>query len=77
MHEFWTIFIVAMMYTRLQNYTNIVIVKLGIQAFEVVVVVLFLLLFNVFVPRSAHPLIIERWLVQIYFNVSWFRLFLA
>lgn len=76
--NFGQFFTVAMMYTRLQNYTNIVIVKLGIQAFEVVVVVLFLLLlFNVFVPRSAHPLIIERWLVQVYFNVSWFRLFLA
>ena len=51
---------VHMMYTRLQNYTDMVIGKDGIQIFEVVIVVLLLLLllFDVFVPTSAHPVII-------------------
>ena len=40
MHEFWTILDANMMYTRSQNYTNRVVDKLGIQSFEVVVVVI-------------------------------------
>ena len=43
------------------------------QSFELVVVVLLflLLLFDVFVPTSAHPLLyLDNWCVQIYLNVS-------
>ena len=45
-----------MMYTRSQNYTNMVVGKHGIQTFVVVVVVLLLLLlpFDIFVPTSAQ-----------------------
>ena len=40
----------------------------GIQTFEVVVVVL---LFDVFVPTSAHPLLfLDKWVVQICLYVS-------
>jgi len=44
-----------MMYTRLQNYIDMVVGEHGIQTFKVVVVVLLLLqlLFGVFVPTSA------------------------
>jgi hypothetical protein len=48
-----------------QNYTNMMVGEHGIQTFEVVVVVLLLLmlLFDVFVPTSAHPLLfLEKWL---------------
>ena len=44
-----------------------------IQTFEVLIVVLFLLLFmfEIFVLTSAHPLLfLVKWFVQIYFNVS-------
>ena len=34
MHEFWTISTANMRYTRLQNYTRMVVGKHGIQAFE-------------------------------------------
>ena len=46
-----------LMYTRLQNYTNMVVGEHGIQTFKVLVVVLLLLLlsFDVFVPTSAYP----------------------
>ena len=49
-----------MMYTRSQNYTNMMVGKHGIQTFEVVVVMLLFLLspFDVFVSISAQPLII-------------------
>jgi hypothetical protein len=59
MLDFWTIPTINMMYTRLQNYTNMVIGKYGIQTFKIVVVVLklSLLSFDVFVPTSAHPLL--------------------
>ena len=73
MHEFWTIPTANMRYTRLQNYTNMVVGKHGIQTFKVVVVVLLLLLlsFDVFVPTSAHPLLfLDKWFVQIYLNVN-------
>ena len=50
-----------MMYTRLQNYTNMVVGEHGIQTFRLVINVLLLLLlllmFDVFVPTSAHPLL--------------------
>ena len=62
-----------MMYTRSQNYTYMLVGKHGIHAFEVVVVVLlfFLLLFDVFVPTSVNPLLIlDKPFVQIYLNVS-------
>jgi len=36
MHEFWTIPIANMMYTRLQNYTNLVVGKYGIQTIVIV-----------------------------------------
>ena len=59
MHDFWTIPTVNMTYTRLQNYTNMVVGKHRIQTFEVVVgvLLLFLLSLDVFVPTSAHPLL--------------------
>ena len=42
-----------------QNYTIMMVGEHGIQTFEVVVVVLLflMLLFGVFVPTSAHPLL--------------------
>ena len=52
MHEFWIIPIVNMTYTRSQNYTNMVVGEHGIQTFELVVVVL--LSFDIFVPKSAQ-----------------------
>ena len=50
MHDFWTIPIVIMTYTRSQHYTNMAVGEHGIQTFEVVVVALLLvlLLFDVF-----------------------------
>jgi hypothetical protein len=60
------------MYTRSQNWTNLVVGKHEIQTFEVVVVVLLFLLlsFGVFVPTNAHPLVfIDKWFAQIYLNV--------
>ena len=55
---FWTIPTTKIMYTRSQNYINLVLGKHGIQILEVVVVVLLLLVlsFDVFVPTNAHPL---------------------
>ena len=50
-----------------------VVGKHGIQTFEVVIIVLLLLLlsFDVFVPTSAHTfLVMDKWFVQIYLNVS-------
>ena len=47
--------------------------KRGIQTFEVVVVMLLLLLlvFDGFVPTSAHrSLIVNKWVVQIYLDGS-------
>ena len=48
-----------MLYSRLQNNTNLVVGKHGLQTLDVVVVTLLLLLlsFDVFVPTSAHPLL--------------------
>ena len=45
-HELWTISIVNMMYTRSQNFTNMVVGQHGIQTFKVVLVVLLLLLLS-------------------------------
>jgi len=62
-----------MTYTRLPNYTNMMVGKYEIQTFKVMVVVLLflLLLFDVFVPTSAHPLLLlDKWFVQIYLNVN-------
>ena len=65
-----------MTYTLSQNYTNMVVGEHGIQTFKDVVVVLLVLLvlllsFDVFVPKSTHPLLIlDKWGVQIYFNVN-------
>ena len=47
-HEFWAISAANMMYSRLRNYTNMVVDKHGTQTFEVVVVML--LPFDVLVP---------------------------
>ena len=59
-----------MTYTRSHNYTNMKVGEHEIQTFEVVVVVslLLMLLFDVFVPISAHPSLLSReeWFVQIY-----------
>ena len=74
MHEFGTILIANMTYTRLQNYKIMMVGRHGIQTCEVVVVVLLLLfmLFDVFVPTSAHPLLfLEKWSVQIYLSVGY------
>ena len=48
-----------MMYTRLQDYTNMVVGEHGIQTFKVVVVVLLilLLLFDVFPPHKCTSFI--------------------
>ena len=73
MHEFWTIAIIDMMYTTLQNYTIMVFDKHGIQTLEVVIVVLLLLwlLFDAFIPTSTHPLLVlDKWFIQICLNVS-------
>ena len=73
MHEFWTIPTTDMTYIRLQNYTNMMVGKNGTQTFEVVVVVV-LLSFDAIVPTSAHPLLfLDKWFVQIYFNVRYSR----
>lgn len=57
MHEFWTIATINMTYTRSPNYT-IVVGTYGLLIFKVVIVVLLLmLLFDVFIPTSAHPFI--------------------
>jgi hypothetical protein len=48
------------------------VTKHGIQTFKVVIVVLLLLLMpiDVFVPTSAHLLLImHKWFVQMYLNV--------
>ena len=46
-----------MTYTRVQKYTNMVVGELGIQIFEVVVVVLLLLMlsFDLLVPQVQIP----------------------
>ena len=67
MQEFWTNLIINMTYTKLQNYTNVMVGKHGIQTSKVVVVVLLLFSIDVFVLTSAHPLLIlDGWFVQIY-----------
>ena len=37
-NEFWVIPITNMTFTRLQNYTNVLVDKHGIQTFEVVII---------------------------------------
>ena len=72
MHECWTILTTNIVYTRLQNYTITTFGTYEIQTFKVVVFVLLLLLllFDVFVPTSAHPLLLlDKWFVQVYLNV--------
>ena len=54
MHEFWTIPTTDMTYTRSQNYTNMVVGEHKTHTFEVIIV---MLLFDVFVFTSAHPLL--------------------
>jgi hypothetical protein len=37
----------------------------------VVVLLILLLSFDVFIPKSAHPLLyLDKWFVQIYLNIS-------
>ena len=58
MLEFWTNPTVNTTYTISQNYTNMIVGEHGMQTFEIVVVVLFLLMvFGVFVPTIAHAFI--------------------
>ena len=59
MHEFWTILTANMTYTKLQNYTNMLVGEHEIQTFKVMVVLLLLLLlsFDIFVPTNAHSLL--------------------
>ena len=52
MQEFWTISIINIMYTRLQNCTNMMVGEHGIQMFEVLVVVLLLLM--LFLSLQVH-----------------------
>ena len=64
MHEIWTILTANMMYTRTQNYTNMVVGEHGIQIFEVAIVVFLILLLScdVFIPTSVHPLLfLDMW----------------
>jgi hypothetical protein len=67
-HGFWIIRTANMLYTRSQNYTNMVDGKHGIQTSEVMVVVLlFLLPFDVCIPTSAHSLLfLDKWCVQVH-----------
>jgi len=61
-----------MMYTRSQNYTNMVVDERELQTLKVVVIVFLLLLmsFDVFVPTSVHPLLVlEKCYIQTYLNV--------
>ena len=58
-----------MTYTKLQNYTNVVVGEHGIQIYKVMIVVLILLLlsFDVLSPTSASSLLfMAKWLVHIY-----------
>jgi hypothetical protein len=67
MHEFWTIPTTDMTNTRSQNYTNMMVGEHRTQKVKVMVVMLLLLmlLFDVFVPTSAHPLLLmNKWFVQ-------------
>lgn len=60
-------------FQRSQNYTNTVVGKDETQTFEVVIFMLLVLLlsFDVFVPKNAHPFFcLDKWLSQIYLNVS-------
>ena len=73
MHEFWTIPIVNMTYIISQNYTNMMDGKHGIQTFKVVFVVMLLLMlsFDGFHPKSAHPLsILDKWFDQLHWCVN-------
>ena len=66
MHEFWTIQCQYDVY-MINNYTNMVVGKHGIQTFKVVVVTLLLLLlsFDIFILTNVHPLIfLNTWFVQ-------------
>ena len=72
MHEVWTIPTTNMMYTRSQNYTNMVVGKHKIQTFKVVIVLCscfpllsFDFIFLIF-PTSAHPLLfLEEWQMSV------------
>ena len=74
MHEVWTISTANMTYTRLQNYTNMMVDEHGIQTFGVVVVyiisfIVVFLYFYIFIffPTSAHPLLfLGKWFVHMY-----------
>ena len=73
MYDFWTFQTTNMTYTRLQNYTNMIVDKHKIQTLKVVVVVLLLLVLSVdvFDPTSAHLLLfLDRWFVQIYISIN-------
>jgi len=63
MHAIWKIPTVNMIYTRSQNYTNMMVDKHEIQSFEVVIIALLFLLssFDVLVP--AHRLLFRTKLV--------------
>jgi hypothetical protein len=60
MREFWTIPTTDMTYTKSQNYTNMVVDKHKIQTLKVKIVVLLFCYCRVivFVPTSAHSLLI-------------------
>ena len=69
-HEFWTISTVHTMHTRMQIHTNMVA---GTHEYKhsKLWLLLLLLSFVVFVPASAHPVIIlVKSFVQIYLIVS-------
>ena len=54
MHEFWIISTVNMTYTRSQNYTNMMVGEHGMQTFEIMVVVIFLMFLS---PQVHIPII--------------------
>jgi hypothetical protein len=77
--KFGQISLANMTYIRSQNYTNIVVGKHRLQAFDVVVVMLLLMLlsFDVFVPKSAHLLLfLDKQFVHLCLNINddnWLR----
>ena len=73
MHEFCIILIVNMTYTRSQNHTNMVVGEHGIQTNQSCncCVIAFDVVISCFCPRKCTSLIIlDKWFVQIYLNVS-------
>ena len=67
MHDFWTISTATMMYTRSQNYTNMVVGEHGIQTFEVVIVML-LSIDVTFQSRSNYTNVLSAYVSAIFLH---------